>query len=1201
MMINFNTKKWQILLAGMMSFGAFPAMAQMSHTFVRAVNTGNDDAEEATSGTLGAMDLTSSDLELMTDGSKTQVIGLRFAGITIPQGAVINRAFVQFTTKGDKNAISGTINISAQAHDNAPSFTSTGFNISSRTDVGVSVFWEGSTHTSWGLTGGGSTTENQRTPDVKSVLQPVINRAGWAPGSSVVLILKGDGVRNACSYNNGAATAPKLIIEYTSAAIPPMLTGTLPISKLSEWKYLDNGTDQGTAWAAAGFNDDNWSYGPAKLGYSRNAVTTLSFGPDNNNKYITSYFRKHVNIASIAALQDSLDLNMLRDDGAIVYVNGVEVVRSNMPAGAINYLTLAPTNITAPNETEYNVFRIPKTAFTDGNNTIAVEIHQQSGTSSDIAFDLELKEYVPPVMVTTNFPVATNSDWKYLDNGTDLGTTWTTAAYNDASWAFGPGQLGYNNSPATVVNYGPDQNNKYITTYFRKKINVANAATLTDSIQLNLLRDDGAVIYINGTEVVRSNMPEGSINYRTLAPENIDGAAELVWHTYFFPKSVFVTGVNTIAVEVHQRDVQSSDLGFDLSMNEYVAPPVAQNCNPLPATHISNFVSVLPSAQPDSMRIPATHTFQMLVQSGDAYTNPADGTTKGLFDFTGYVPIAGSSTNGYLSINHEQGSWPTAGVSMLNLNYNQTSKLWSVTNNAPVDFGPVQGTGRNCSGTVTPWNTIITCEETLPTSDANGDGYQDIGWAVEIDPATRTVIDNNGDNTPDKLWKLGRMSHENVVVDADMKTVYEGNDEAPGFIFKLVADVATKLNSGNLYVLKLNGAIGTSTTGTWLQVPNSTPAECNSVRNYAASVGATDFNQIEDVEISPLDKMVYFTSKSSSRVYRFLDNKTVGSTTDVVNCTIFVGNESTQYPITHAGGTVNEQWRGGNDNLTFDNEGNLYVIQDGGRNHIWMVKPCHTQADPKVELFMVTPAGCEPTGMTFSPDNRFMFVSMQHPNSTNATGMIDATGNAEVFNRESAIVVARKEFLGNNAVPLPISFISFDAQKTAENKVALNWKYVTDETIARFEIQRLNAGDKFETIEKLEQKGTNGLAQFNYIDANPYGGKNFYRIKAIQADGKEVFTNTKMIDIAITGQLSIVKSYPNPATNVFNVTLISPAAKQSLVKVYNTTGVLVQEQKAALNQGSNNVQLNIEALPAGVYNVVIIAGTETIKTRVVKN
>jgi secreted PhoX family phosphatase len=441
------------------------------------------------------------------------------------------------------------------------------------------------------------------------------------------------------------------------------------------------------------------------------------------------------------------------------------------------------------------------------------------------------------------------------------------------------------------------------------------------------------------------------------------------------------------------------------------AGAIAQNCD-VPINHVSNFPSVKPSAQPDSLRIPSTHTFQMLVQEGDPYSNPLNGNVKSLFDFTGYVAINGSSENGYLNINHEGSTTATGGVSVLDMQFNTTSKIWEVTQKTPVDFGPAQGTGRNCSGGITNWGTSITSEETLPSGDANGDGYQDIGWQVEIDPVTRSVVDYDNDGTPDKLWQMGRMSHENMVLASDNKTVYEANDENPGYVWKFVADSAGDLSKGKLYVLRLDDQIGLASSGSWRLVPNGTPTECNNVRSAATSLGATNFNSLEDVEISPVDGMIYFVSKASSRVYRFRD---MGTT--VNDLEVFAGNPSQNYEINYESNgdtlTAYEQWRDGNDNLTFDDLGNLYVIQDGGRNHIWMITPCHTMQNPDVRLFAVTPAGCEPTGMTFSPDYRFMFVSMQHPDAGNVTVMKDAAGEYVVFNRESAIVIAHNGFLGD--------------------------------------------------------------------------------------------------------------------------------------------------------------------------------------------
>jgi len=708
------------------------------------------------------------------------------------------------------------------------------------------------------------------------------------------------------------------------------------------------------------------------------------------------------------------------------------------------------------------------------------------------------------------------------------------------------------------------------------------------------LRDDGAVIYINGVEVGRSNMPAGVFDYMTFSSTIVDDADESAYFVLRFPKEVLVTGLNTIAIEIHQRDGTSSDLGFDASLVEYSAPPPPIPCAAIAPNHISNYVSVLPSAQPDSLRIPSTHTFQMLVQSGDPYTNAADGVTKSTFDFTGYVPINGSSTNGYLSINHEEGSWPAAGVSILSLNYSAAGRRWNVTNNVPVDFGVVAGTGRNCSGTVTPWGTIITSEETLPTSDVNADGYQDIGWNVEINPVTHAVVDHDNNGTPDKLWSLGRMSHENVVVASDSLTVYEGNDENPGYIFKLIANSKMQLGTGTLYVLKLTGTPDNSTAGEWIIVPNSTPTECNNVRAFAASINATNFNSIEDVEISPLDGKIYFTSKASSRVYRFKDNGTTVNQFD-----IFVGNASSLYTINYGSGTASEQWRDGNDNLTFDDQGNLYVIQDGGRNHIWMVKPCHTAANPAVELFAVTPAGCEPTGMTFSPDYKFMFVSMQHPSAANLTQMRDATGNLVRFNKESAIVIARKEFLTVALGPLPVSFISFNASKNRNNGVEIDWQYYSDEAGVKFELQRMTDGGSFETIYTYISNAI-GNSKHNYLDGFPAAGKNYYRIKATQRNGKEILTDIKVVSIE-NKNIALVKTYPNPVRHEFTIIVGSRAANTAQVKVFTASGATaVLQQAEKLVSGNNTIALNTQALAAGVYIVHVTSGGETLQAKFVK-
>ncbi len=175
---------------------------------------------------------------------------------------------------------------------------------------------------------------------------------------------------------------------YTSSpvniSVPMMLVATGAV-----WKYLDNGSDQGTNWVARIFNDAGWASGRAQLGYGDGDETTVvSFGPDLDPKYITTYFR-HSFVLTGATNYTNLLVNVKRDDGAVVYLNGVEVQRFNMPTGAISHLTRASTAI--DDGTTFIPAGAPGTLLVEGTNTVAVEIHQDLPDDDDISFDFQLQ------------------------------------------------------------------------------------------------------------------------------------------------------------------------------------------------------------------------------------------------------------------------------------------------------------------------------------------------------------------------------------------------------------------------------------------------------------------------------------------------------------------------------------------------------------------------------------------------------------------------------------------------------------------------------------------------------------------------------------------------------------------------------------------------------------------------------------------
>lgn len=178
-----------------------------------------------------------------------------------------------------------------------------------------------------------------------------------------------------------------------SASVLPITGGgpggvveTNYINNGDNWKYLDNGSNQGTAWRTPGFNDNSWAAGSAELGYGDgDEATVLNSGP-SNAKFPTTYFRKFFTIPDPSVFGD-FQLTITYDDAYVVYVNGIEAARhANLPSNPA--FDLYSGNTVGNNAID--TISIPSSAFSAGQNTIAVEIHQGNSGSSDISFDLSL-------------------------------------------------------------------------------------------------------------------------------------------------------------------------------------------------------------------------------------------------------------------------------------------------------------------------------------------------------------------------------------------------------------------------------------------------------------------------------------------------------------------------------------------------------------------------------------------------------------------------------------------------------------------------------------------------------------------------------------------------------------------------------------------------------------------------------------------
>jgi hypothetical protein len=161
--------------------------------------------------------------------------------------------------------------------------------------------------------------------------------------------------------------------------------------------------------------------------------------------------------------------------------------------------------------------------------------------------------------------IAAGANWKYWDQGTLPSPNWPEPGIDDGPWPEARAQLGYGDGDEQgVVSFGADENNKPITTYFRKTIEIADPASYAE-LWVDLLRDDAALVYVNGQMVIADNLP-ATFDDNTPAIDRVDGADENVFQSFPIDPGLLQPGRNVIAVEVHQHSATDPDLSFDLRL-----------------------------------------------------------------------------------------------------------------------------------------------------------------------------------------------------------------------------------------------------------------------------------------------------------------------------------------------------------------------------------------------------------------------------------------------------------------------------------------------------------------------------------------------------------------------------------------------------------------------------------------------------------
>ena len=319
------------------------------------------------------------------------------------------------------------------------------------------------------------------------------------------------------------------------------------VSKGASWRYLSSDAPP-EDWTSTDFDDSEWSEGASPLGYGEmDLITTIADEDEVMDVPVTTWLRHHFEVDDPQRYQE-MTIHLRRDDGAVVYLNGEPVFRSNLPDD-VEPSTFATESVEGSDEHAFFAQNVSIDQLRAGSNLIAVEVHQDNQTAPDMSFEL-----IVEVQGGTEL-VSSGDSWQWTD---DEPSDWSVADFDASAWSIGPSPLGYGmESSGTETRMGA------IATWFRHEFEVSSPEAY-EVLLMQLKRDDGARVMLNGVEILRSNLPTGDLTGQTLAAFDVDSVWGETWIPSHVSPDLLVAGTNVIGVEVHQASDTSPDMWMDL-------------------------------------------------------------------------------------------------------------------------------------------------------------------------------------------------------------------------------------------------------------------------------------------------------------------------------------------------------------------------------------------------------------------------------------------------------------------------------------------------------------------------------------------------------------------------------------------------------------------------------------------------------------
>jgi uncharacterized repeat protein (TIGR01451 family) len=784
---------------------------------------------------------------------------------------------------------------------------------------------------------------------------------------------------------------------------------------------------------------------------------------------------------------------------------------------------------------------------------------------------------------TTIFSTGASS-WRYLANGSNQGIAWRTLVNPGSPWTTANASFGYNRSQTTTISSGN------VTSYYLKTINITNPSAFS-RIDVTLSYDDGAVVYVNGTEVRRSNMPAGTITYTTTA----SGNDFITGETFSIEASNFVAGNNIIAVEIHQNNANSTDCFFDMSMTGIAINTINSSSADLilPAgTNTIKFArlywggrisSAVVTGAPDTLR-------KVKIRKGTsgAYTSvttaaanvdqyPISGsdiTYQAYVDVTAYLQSNGAgtytiadipATTGSISGGGEFAGWyMMVAYQNLSMNYNSVRMYdgyFQVYNNGTGATQIVTLTGLNV-----PNNPLSLSEAVISTIAWEGDANLSASAASPAGDYLKinNITYSNAVNPATNMWN-GSISKNGVYV----------TTKNPNYTNQMGIDIDE---------FEIGSGYGIQPDADTVKIEFGTEADQYFPNGFTFNIKMKDPAVTLDKTVDDADHN-HLVNNGELLTYTISGANTGQGT--AFNCFIV---DSLPDNVTYVANTLEVvSCPGISAGIKTDAaDGDIaFKAVNGSKNY--------------VKFFIGTGAtniagGQLTVGQTYSL--KFKVQAVASPGSVVNTARIRATSEAG-----DPFVDDGTAALGPQGSLLPVKLTSFTA-KLVNDAGLLKWSTESEVKNDRFEVERSDDGIHFSYRGSINGNGTSQVVH-DYQYSDPLATTAaivYYRLRIIDIDGKGTYS--KIIALKLNGTLAneMVTVYPNPFMTGVKISMNSSKEEDAVFRILAIDGKELVRRIITIQKGDNIIVLrDLQQLNKGNYMLEIISSSGKLVKKLVKN